>query len=1353
MLTVIEYKKDGERVYTIEAIDVGKYSNSAGQLTAVTYGERHVPIAEFVGIIAKKAEAVNPNSVSKIVDENGEPKVVYHGTKRGKFVVFNEMRDGIYFTDNIEAAKSYGWGEHDSVFDIFINVKNPLEVDYSENEDDLGIPNEVAFARENGNDGVIVRNSFDGENELDQYVVFKSNQIKSATDNNGDFNRSKNEIDFDDKNLTQDPTPEQVDKLVGITNEDIDLRTRALGLKPSAHEVVGFDHMHKQAEILLSNSEYMQKLIRAVYKWDNGGRGVAPHENLAIGQYITALSNEIEADRAYLDEIKGMIDSGDITDEDAINEYKRERAKFDKKLALRAMTEVAKKKGVGNAARTLLSNRDTLRPDLSFCGIVSRLSTAAGLSVENGIQLPAEMMETASELAKKFKELEGDEYAFYARRWREYSKKVFADHAKKVKAKVASANSNEMATVTRNYLDAMTQIEVAAGNGDVDLLGLQDNVIPGFGKWLKAIAEYHIMTNQDITADPETAEEKVVAAIVEDVQSFLPEVTADAVRRAYTGYGHHFKQSKRETQAIMNDLRGQSLSKLQLKTMQEENKLPPVTGMERDEPSDVRRRLMKDVYEAKKLTHEGAESSLKGVLQSAKKALDNRIADLQHAIETGVALPKRERRVWDDVEIIKKRVELEELKKKYDEIFKTTRVLTDEERVKMAEKALGRALEKLTNELISARQGMFKNEQKRNLTSSTLEVLRQKANEMRKELLDLKKAAYYHGKTPAEIMALNRRKIENLRKLIEKKADWVRDGKRPPKSDPLPMTPNQKAEYERLAKANKEANEKLRQMEEDARRMTWIAPLRIFLDTWNFLAGTITNVAASYDRSAVLRQTLKLSLAHPLMAAKNYVVAEKAAWNNEYFDRVNESIENDPVIKEAMDKFGLKIRSADIANVHDVEQFAIKRTLAPRYIKRMGDLLGGIPGVGYTGRTIKGLNEKMIVNAERHYITYINLMAAQQYKLFCDAVPGGASDFAKRKFAGIVNILTGAGATPGAVRSAINKINTLNGNVQNIIWSPSLMMSQIQQFLYADVWGSFIGHSQDAKENRKERFVVAKEAAKLRVRAELVTVFLGMMLYLLWSDDDEWEEFKNADFTKKVSKLYHPIIGKTHIDLEAGARSFNKVASQLVAAEYETASGRKVKAGDFGYRDIFSTAGRYFGSKLTPPISRIVSLLQGYDFVGKPYGVKQAAIELLPLSLGDIYDSAVQDEWRNGQAPVAIALTLLGAGGNVYEEKYYERAVNPVKGLIREYDRIAKDEAIEDGEREKLLSDMIKENPILLFGNRHEFSLMANRISKNSRMARDREMRDGKPDEELLKEIDKEKQELIKFVHKVNREK
>ncbi len=114
MLTVIEYQRDGERVYTIEAIDVGKYKDSAGQLTAVTIGERHVPIAEFVNIIAEYANSVNPDAVSKVVDENGEPKVVYHGTPRGGFTVFGDgsymttqASNGYWFSDDSEVASTF----------------------------------------------------------------------------------------------------------------------------------------------------------------------------------------------------------------------------------------------------------------------------------------------------------------------------------------------------------------------------------------------------------------------------------------------------------------------------------------------------------------------------------------------------------------------------------------------------------------------------------------------------------------------------------------------------------------------------------------------------------------------------------------------------------------------------------------------------------------------------------------------------------------------------------------------------------------------------------------------------------------------------------------------------------------------------------------------------------------------------------------------------------------------------------------------------------------------------------------------------------------------------------------------
>ncbi len=59
MITVLEYVRDGVKMYTVEAIDVAKYENSAGQLAAVTVGERQAPIAEFVESIANRVAEFN----------------------------------------------------------------------------------------------------------------------------------------------------------------------------------------------------------------------------------------------------------------------------------------------------------------------------------------------------------------------------------------------------------------------------------------------------------------------------------------------------------------------------------------------------------------------------------------------------------------------------------------------------------------------------------------------------------------------------------------------------------------------------------------------------------------------------------------------------------------------------------------------------------------------------------------------------------------------------------------------------------------------------------------------------------------------------------------------------------------------------------------------------------------------------------------------------------------------------------------------------------------------------------------------------------------------------------------------
>lgn len=69
------------QLLSLEAVDVARYeANPAGQLAAVAESERQAPIAESVAGIARLAASVKQENASRVVDENGEPLVVWHGS-------------------------------------------------------------------------------------------------------------------------------------------------------------------------------------------------------------------------------------------------------------------------------------------------------------------------------------------------------------------------------------------------------------------------------------------------------------------------------------------------------------------------------------------------------------------------------------------------------------------------------------------------------------------------------------------------------------------------------------------------------------------------------------------------------------------------------------------------------------------------------------------------------------------------------------------------------------------------------------------------------------------------------------------------------------------------------------------------------------------------------------------------------------------------------------------------------------------------------------------------------------------------------------------------------------------------
>lgn len=149
---------------------------------------------------------------SKVVDADGKPLVVYHGTgrtfeafdksKRGSNTKDADASHGFFFTDSTETAAGYAEllgpnrsGAGPNVVPVFLSIQKPLEVDFAGSEyDPEAFLENISLAQNSGYDGVIFRKVSDGvitgSESSDIYVAFEPTQIKSAVGNSGAFDGS-----------------------------------------------------------------------------------------------------------------------------------------------------------------------------------------------------------------------------------------------------------------------------------------------------------------------------------------------------------------------------------------------------------------------------------------------------------------------------------------------------------------------------------------------------------------------------------------------------------------------------------------------------------------------------------------------------------------------------------------------------------------------------------------------------------------------------------------------------------------------------------------------------------------------------------------------------------------------------------------------------------------------------------------------------------------------------------------------------------------------------------------------------------------------------------------------------------
>ena len=138
---------------------------------------------------------------SKVVDENGEPLVVYHGTPYDfvsgrSSATFNTtdfgalLGKGAYFTaDPVDAEQYAGksaFGGKPNIIPAYISLQNP----YIAKSVLEKIPNQNELLKQ-GHDGVLLKND---DGSVKWAVAFKPTQIKSSIGNNGDYSLTDADI-------------------------------------------------------------------------------------------------------------------------------------------------------------------------------------------------------------------------------------------------------------------------------------------------------------------------------------------------------------------------------------------------------------------------------------------------------------------------------------------------------------------------------------------------------------------------------------------------------------------------------------------------------------------------------------------------------------------------------------------------------------------------------------------------------------------------------------------------------------------------------------------------------------------------------------------------------------------------------------------------------------------------------------------------------------------------------------------------------------------------------------------------------------------------------------------------------
>jgi hypothetical protein len=163
---------------------------------------------------------------SKVVDENGEPLVVYHGAKKD-FSKFKQkgLSKGFFFSESPNEAsqlhsrlfdREAPYSDGANVFPVYLSIENPMMLE-GIGWDPMFENRAIENAKQHGHDGLILKRG-----DVTDYVAFEPTQIKSIF-NTGAFDAANPDIMYQRRQLLEEK------KLPSVIEENFGTKETSVG--------------------------------------------------------------------------------------------------------------------------------------------------------------------------------------------------------------------------------------------------------------------------------------------------------------------------------------------------------------------------------------------------------------------------------------------------------------------------------------------------------------------------------------------------------------------------------------------------------------------------------------------------------------------------------------------------------------------------------------------------------------------------------------------------------------------------------------------------------------------------------------------------------------------------------------------------------------------------------------------------------------------------------------------------------------------------------------------------------------------------------------------------------------------